>query len=145
MKKYIKIIIGVFALAIIGGWFYWQQYKKRIIKNTIENAISKGTDSLYFIHYDSSYIDEVNGNASFFNVDLQSDSLQAQLVKFDTASSATVYNIHIDEVSISGANIPGLINNVSVEAATILIRHPVVYIIYMNIVNRSRRCGIKFH
>ena len=129
MKKYIKIIIGVFALAIIGGWFYWQQYKKRIIKNTIENAISKGTDSLYFIHYDSSYIDEVNGNASFFNVDLQSDSLQTQLLQFDTASSATVYNIHIDEVSVSGANIPGLINNTSVEAGTILIRHPVVYII----------------
>jgi hypothetical protein len=129
LKKYIKIIIGVLALAIIGGWFYWQQHKKGIIKNTIENAISKGTDSLYFIRYDSSSIDEVNGNASFFNVDLQSDSLQAQLLNFDTASSATVYNIHIDEVSIRGANIPGLVNNTSVEAGTILIRHPVVYII----------------
>ncbi len=129
MKKYIKIITLILVLSLIGGWIYWQQNKKNIIKNSIENAISKGTDSLYFIHYDSSSIDEVNGNASFYNVRLQSDSLQKQLMQYDTASSATVYNIQIDEVSIRGANIPGLISNTSVEAGSILIRHPVVYII----------------
>lgn len=129
MKKFIKIFLVVLGLAIIGGWFYWQQYKKSIVKNTIENAINKGTDSLYFIHYDSSFIDEVNGNASFYNVTLQSDSLQRQLIMYDTAAAATVYNIQIDEVSIRGANIPGLISNTSVEARTIYIKHPVVYII----------------
>ncbi|MBK6634169.1 MAG: hypothetical protein IPG38_07480 [Chitinophagaceae bacterium] len=84
---------------------------------------------MYFIHYDSSFIDEVNGNASFFNVRLQSDSLQKQLLQYDTASEATIYNIQADEVSIRGANIPGLIGNTSIEANAILIRHPVVYII----------------
>ena len=129
MKKFIKIFLVVLGLAVIGGWFYWQQYKKGIIKNTIENAINKGTDSLYFIHYDSSFIDEVNGNASFYNVTLQSDSLQRQLIMYDTAAAATVYNIQIDEVLIRGANIPGLISNTSIEAKTIFIKHPVVYII----------------
>lgn len=116
-------------LSLIGGWIYWQQYKKSIVKNSIENAISKGTDSLYFIHYESSFIDEVNGNASFYNVTLQSDSLQKQLQQFDTAAEAAVYNIYIEEVSIKGANIQGLISNTSVQANSILIRHPVVYII----------------
>jgi len=129
LKKSLKIILVIVAVTIVGGWFYWQQHKKGIIKNSIENAISKGTDSLYFIHYDSSSIDEVNGNASFFNVTLQSDSLQKQLMQFDTAASATIYNIQVDEVSIRGANIPGLISNTSVEANSILIKHPVVYII----------------
>ena len=129
MKKTIKIILVIIVLSLIGGWIYWQQYKKRIVKNSIENAISKGTDSLYFIHYDSSFIDEVNGNASFYNVTLQSDSLQKQLQQFDTAASAAVYNIYIEEVSIKGANIQGLISNTSVQANSILIRHPVVYII----------------
>lgn len=129
MKKYLKIIFAVLALAIVGGWFYWQQHKKGIVKDSIENAISKGTDSLYFIQYDSSFIDEINGNASFYNVRLQSDSLQKQLQQFDTAASATIYNIQIDEVSIRGANIPGLLSNTSVEANSILIKHPVVYII----------------
>lgn len=129
LKKYIKIILVIFAISLIAGWVYWQQHKKGIVKNSIENAISKGTDSLYFIHYDSSFIDELNGNASFFNVTLQSDSLQKQLQLFDTASSATIYNIQISEVSIRGANIQGLISNTLIEANSILIKSPVVYII----------------
>ena len=129
MKKFIKIFLVVLVLAIIGGWFFWQYYKKGLIKDTIETAINKGTDSLYFIHYDSSFIDEINGNASFYNVTLQSDSLQKQLLQFDTASSATIYNIQVDEVSIRGANIQGLISNTVIEANSIFIKHPVVYII----------------
>jgi hypothetical protein len=129
LKNYVKITLAFSALFIVGAWIYWQQYKKRAIKSAIETAISKGTDSLYFIHYDSSFIDEINGNASFYNVSLQSDSLQKQLLHFDTAAAATIYNIQIDEVSITGANITGLLSNTSVEANTILIKHPVVYII----------------
>ena len=129
MKKFLKIIILIVAVALVGGWFYWQQHKKGIIKDTIETAISKGTDSLYFIHYDSSSIDEVNGNASFYNVTLQSDSLQKQLLMYDTASSATIYNIQIAQVSILGANIAGLLSNTSIEATSILIKKPVIYII----------------
>ncbi len=116
-------------LLVIGGWIYWQQYKKGIIKGGIEKAISKGTGNLYFIHYDSSSIDEVNGNASFYNVDLQSDSLQKQLAQFDTASSSEVYNVHIDEVTVQGANIPALVSNTAVDARSIKIIRPVVYII----------------
>ncbi|MEO6539856.1 MAG: hypothetical protein ABIN74_02650, partial [Ferruginibacter sp.] len=129
MRKYLRIFLIILVLAAVGGWIYWQQYKKSIIRNSIENAVAKGTDSLYFIHYDSSFIDEVNGNASFYNVTLQSDSLQKQLALFDTASAAVIYNVHIDEVTIRGANMQGLINNTSVEANSILIKHPVVYII----------------
>ncbi|HEX2682760.1 MAG TPA: hypothetical protein VHL77_02435, partial [Ferruginibacter sp.] len=74
MKKYLTIFIVLIALGLIGGWIYWQQYKKSIIRSKIENAVANGTDSLYFIHYDSSSIDEINGHASFYNVTLQSDS-----------------------------------------------------------------------
>ncbi|CAN5812433.1 hypothetical protein BH11BAC4_BH11BAC4_10210 [soil metagenome] len=129
MKKAIKIIAGILILGLIGGWIYWQQYKKGIVRNKIENAVSKGTDSLYFIHYDSSRIDAINGNATFFNVDLQSDSLQQQLLKFDTAASATVYNVHIGQVSVKGANIAGLLSNNRVEAKSIELIDPVIYII----------------
>jgi hypothetical protein len=129
LKKSLKIIVLILLVAVAGGWFYWQKHKKGIVKDTIENAISKGTDNLYFIHYDSSAIDEVNGNASFYNVTLQSDSLQKQLQMYDTASSATIFNIQIKEVSIKGANIAGLLSNSSIEANSILIKQPVIYII----------------
>lgn len=95
----------------------------------IENKISKGTDSLYFIRYDSSSIDEIAGNASFYNVDLQSDSLQKQLLLFDTASSETVYNVHMDELSASGVNTAALLSNTAVTAKEIRIIRPVIYMI----------------
>ena len=50
-------------------------------------------------------------------------------MQFDTAAAATIFNIQIDEVSVTGANVTGLLSNTSVEADTILIKHPVVYII----------------
>jgi hypothetical protein len=129
MKKSIKIAGAIFVAVLFGGWIYWQQIKKSFIKDKIETAVNNKTDSLYFIKYDSSSIDEINGNASFYNVVLQSDSLQKQLADFDTASSTTVYNIHIDELTIKGANLPGLISSTAIQAKSILIRHPVVYII----------------
>jgi len=122
-------VLVILALSLAGGWLYWQQFKKHIIKDSIENAISKGTGSLYFIHYDSSFIDEITGNASFYGVTLQSDSLLQQLQQFDTASSAFIYNIQVDEIAIKGADIRRLLNNSAIEANSILIRHPVVYII----------------
>lgn len=129
MKKILTILAAILVLGAAGAWLYWQQYKKSIIKDSIKNAVSKGTDRLYYLHYDSSYIDEINGNASFYNISLQSDSLQTQLQQFDTASSASIYNVRIDEVTITGANITGLLSNTFVEANSILIKHPVVYII----------------
>ena len=129
MKKVIRIILIVVVITIVGGWFYWQYYKKSIIRDKIENAVSKGSGDLYFIHYDSSVIDEVNGNASFYNVVLQSDSLEKQLRQYDTAASATIYNVRIAEVIVKGADIPSLINNTAIDAKSIRIVRPVVYII----------------
>jgi hypothetical protein len=129
LRKLIRIILIVIVVAAVGGWFYWQSHKKAIIRQQIESAVSKGSGSLYFIHYDSSAIDEVNGNASFYNVVLQSDSLQKQLQQYDTAAAATIYNVRIAEVNVRGANIQGIINNTAIEANSIRLVRPVVYII----------------
>lgn len=129
LKKTVKIILIVVLTSLVAAWIYWQQHKKGFIRDKIEHAVSKGTDSVYFIHYDSSRIDAINGNATFFNVTLQSDSLQQQLAMFDTASAAIVYNVFIKEVSVRGANIPALVNNTKVEASAIELNDPVIYII----------------
>lgn len=129
MKNFVKIIIAVTAIIIVGGWIYWQYNKKRIVRNALENVISNKTDSLYYIHYDSSIIDVAGGNASFYNIALQSDSLQQQLLQFDTSSATSIYNVRVAELSIRGANIPAMLSNQKVEATSIKIIRPVIYII----------------
>ena len=75
-KNYSRVIGIVLALIIVTAVIWWQFNKKTLVKNQITKAVAKGTDSTYYIHYDSSSINALPGNATFFNVVLQSDSLQ---------------------------------------------------------------------
>ncbi len=129
LKKSVKIIIGIIGVILIAGLAWWEYNKKHIVKNAVEGLVSKKTDSLYYIHYDSSAIDAATGSASFYNVALQSDSLQKQLLMLDSASSNTIYNVHVAEVSISGVDIPSLAANVKIDANKIRIIRPVINII----------------
>lgn len=117
--RYIVIVIGILAVV---AFFYWQQNKKAIIKKSIRSAVSKETDSLYYIKYDSSVIDELNGNASFFNVVLQSDSLQ-QRIAADTSDNV-IYRVRVGEIAVKGADIPGLLTGSNLQARSIEIINP---------------------
>src|SRR5205085_7197436 len=109
MKKLVKILLIVIATGMVGGYIYWQFNKNKFIKGTINKAISKKTDSLYYIHYDSSRIDEINGNATFYNVVLQSDSAQKALLKRTDSLPNALYNIRINKVAVTGVDIAGLL------------------------------------
>ncbi|MDB5202267.1 MAG: hypothetical protein JWQ27_1676 [Ferruginibacter sp.] len=130
MNKGVKYIgIGVLAV-MLGGLIYWQFNKKRIVRQSLEKAVTKGSDSMYVVHYDSSSIDALAGDARFYNLVLQSDSLQQLLYSDDTAAlGETIFNIHIKELAISGANIPALLQKSKIEANKIEIISPVITII----------------
>ena len=130
MKKSVKLIIIIISVAFLGGLLWWQFNKKSIVRNEIKKAVAKSTDSTYYIHYDSSRIDAVAGNAMFYNVVLQSDSLQQQLYADDTSSvPATIINVHIERIAIIGANIPSFLQKNKIEANTIEILRPVITLI----------------
>lgn len=113
----------------IGGYIYWQYNKKKIVKDSIADAIAKKTDSLYYLKYDSSRIDEINGNAVFYNVVLQSDSAQKQLLNSTDSLPNALYNIRIKQVAISGVDIAGLLQQQNVKAKKITLVKPQVQII----------------
>ena len=130
MKNIYKYILAVVFIALVGGIIWWQYNKKAIVKNQIEKAVVKGTDSTYYIHYDSSKIDALAGNATFFNIVLQSDSLQKELYSDDTSGfPKTIFNVHIERLSISGANIPSFLQKNKIEANSIELVRPVITII----------------
>ncbi len=128
--NYSRWIGIVLAAILIGGVIWWQFNKKSIVKKEITKAVSKGTDSTYYVHYDSSQINAFAGNASFFNVVLQSDSLQKELYSNDTSGiPKTIYNVRIERVSIEGADIPSLLQKNKIQANSIEIYKPVITII----------------
>ncbi len=129
MKKTLKIVILILIIAAIGGYIYWQYNKRTLVKDSIENTISNKTDSLYFIAYDSSAIDEVNGNVSFYNVVLQSDSTQKKLLNRTDSLPNALYNIRVEEVTAKGIDVAGLLQKQNVAANKILLIKPVIQII----------------
>ncbi len=140
LKKIFKYILGIVLLATAGGIVWWQLNKKGFIRNRIEKAVSRGTDSTYYIHYDSSRIEELAGNATFYNLVLQSDSLQQQLYTDDTADIAkTIFNVHIEKLAVIGANIPAFLQKNKVQARIIEITRPVI-----TLINTGRDEAVKF-
>jgi hypothetical protein len=129
MKTFIKVLASILLIAVIGVYWYVQKNKKHFVKDSIDAMLKKKTDSLYFVHYDSSKIDEVNGDASFYNVYLQSDSIQKEVLAGTDSLPKTMYNIHVDEIKVDGVDITGLLTNESVAAKKILLNEPVVQII----------------
>ena len=47
MKKSVKVTILIMAVVLTAGFVYWQFIKKGVIRNAVENAVSKESDSLY--------------------------------------------------------------------------------------------------
>ncbi|MEO5892183.1 MAG: hypothetical protein ABIQ31_18190 [Ferruginibacter sp.] len=129
MKKLIKILLVIVIASAIGGFIYWQFNKKKIVKDSIEKTISKKTDSLYYLHYDSSRIDEITGSAAFYNVTLQSDSAQKALLNSTDSLPNALYNIRIQKVSATGVDIAGLLQKQNVAAKKIILLKPVIQII----------------
>lgn len=140
MKHIFKILIVTVFAVLAGGIVWWQLSKKKIIKNQIEKSVAKGTDSTYFIHYDSSRIDELAGNAVFYNLVLQSDSLQKKLYTDDTSDIAkTIVNVHIEKLQIEGANLVSFLRKNTIEAKSIEIIRPVI-----TLINTGKAEQVKF-
>ncbi len=129
MRTSFKILIFIIIAGAIGGFGYWQYHKKTIIKESLDKAIAKKTDSLYFIQYDSSSIDEINGNASFYNVVLQSDDEQKKLLNSTDSLPNALFNIRVKEIAAKGIDMAGILQKQNVSAKKILLIKPVIQII----------------
>lgn len=129
MKKKTGIVVGSIAAILMLAIVVWQFVKKDVVKNAIENAVAKESGNDYYIKYDSSYIDEVGGNAAFFNIVLQSDSAQKKLLENDTSLAPAIYNVQVKALTITGANIPSFLQKNAIEATKIKIVRPVITII----------------
>lgn len=130
MKKGVKYLFVILVVAIAAGVVWWQANKKSIVRNSIENAVVKGTNGAYYIHYDSSNIDEVGGNASFYNIVLQQDSLQHKLYTGDTTEDAKmIFNVAIERLSVRGVDIPSFLQQNKAQAKSIEIIRPYITII----------------
>jgi hypothetical protein len=129
MKKSINIILVVILLACLSGYLFWLKNKNTIVKDLIANSVSDLTDSLYSLQYDSSMVDEVNGEAYFENIHLKSDSLQLARLKLAHNLPNIILEINIKSITANGLNIPLATNEKKLVAKKIILNEPIITII----------------
>jgi len=129
MKKIIISLIVVIFIAAIGGYVYWQNNKNKIIKDGLQTAVKSKTDSLYKVHYDSSQIDEITGNAVFYNVSMHADSMQTAILKSEDSLPNILLDIKVKELGALGVNVPGLLTQQTVSAKIVYLKEPMIQLI----------------
>ena len=103
-------ILLVLLSAIAGGVIYWKIYRKQIIRNELENAISRKSQGLYSIRYDSLKLDEAAGNLAVANMKLEYDSMEyISLLGKKRRTSYAIENYDSIYHCKRGKNSPGLI------------------------------------
>jgi hypothetical protein len=129
MKKAFILILVIVILSGISGYLLWLKNKNRIVKDLIVNSVSTLTDSLYSLRYDSSMVDELNGEAYFENVNLKSDSLQLARLILSHNLPNIILEINIKSITAKGLNIPLAINEKKLVANKIILNEPIITII----------------
>ncbi len=129
MKNFFKYLLLLLIIIGIGGYIFWQKNKKQIVKNIVNTALKKSTDNLYFIQYDSAAINEVDGDAIFYNVKLRTDSTQFKILQNKGGLPNILFAIKVNKILLKGVDVKGLIQKEAISANKILLYHPVVDII----------------
>ncbi len=129
MKKAISIILVIIILACLSGYLFWMNNKSSIVKKLIVNSVSNLTDSLYSLNYDSSMVDELNGEAYFENINLKSDSLKLVSLKLAHNLPSILLEITIKSITAKGLDIPLAINEKKLVAKKIILNEPTITII----------------
>ena len=129
--KIIAFLVLTFILAAIGGGImYWNAYKKQIIRNKLQDTVQEKTQGLYTLHYDNLSLDEVSGDLSVSNLKLVYDTIKFNVSLKSNAAPPILLNIDIPSISVSGVKTPRALLNKEIVGKKILIKEPVIDIIY---------------
>ncbi|RYF93704.1 MAG: hypothetical protein EOO00_06000, partial [Chitinophagaceae bacterium] len=138
--KIIAISLLVLVLAAIaGGIMYWKIYRKQIIRNELENAISKKSGGLYAIKYDSLKLDEAAGNLAVTNLSLRYDSSIFVSLQKNNDEPPTLLKIDIPTLLVTGVKTPRALLSNEIVGKKLHIINPVIDIFYTNAGRDSSR------
>lgn len=97
-------------------------------KEFIQESVTGLSDSLYSLKYDSSMIDEINGEAYFKNIVLKTDSLQLQRLKLNNSLPDLLVEVRIKSITAEGIDIAMALNEKKLFANKIIINQPYIVI-----------------
>lgn len=124
LKRFIYII-AVLLIICVSGYFVWQHYKYKIVKNTVRSTVAKQTDSLYTIKYDSLFFDEVSGNATIRNIKITPDTSRVQKMSVENQPDILL-DVKIKSITVAGLKTAKALAGSEMVGDSVIINQPEV-------------------
>ncbi len=121
-RKLLFMIAGILLLAGT-GYFMWQEFKYKIIENSLSAKVAQHTDSLYTIQYDSLVFDEVTGNASIKNIRIIPDTSRAKNMRVENMPDFLL-DVTIKSLMVTGVKTAKALEGSSLEGDSVIIDNP---------------------
>ncbi|HET7118674.1 MAG TPA: hypothetical protein VFI29_19420, partial [Hanamia sp.] len=121
-KKILFICAGI-AIIICVGYFVWQKYKYKIVRDTVTTTVAEQTDSLYSIKYDSLSFDAITGNASIKNIRIIPDTTRAKKISRENLPDILL-DVHIKSLTLTGVKTAKALKGNKFEGDSIIIDNP---------------------
>ena len=136
-SKTILIISGVLiALAIVV--FVWQNNKYKIVRDTLKTSVSKKTDGLYSVKYDSLSFDEVTGFATLKNVSITPDTIRVKQMNAEDQPNF-LFDIQIKSISVSGVKTAKALIGKELVGDSVILDHPLITIYNLKSVKKDTK------
>lgn len=125
-------VLVLIMVAIGGALAYWNIYRKQIIRSELGKTVTSKSGGLYTLHYDHLKLDEMAGNLSITNMNLSYDSSGYISLLKKNEAPPTLLKITIPAIIVSGVKTPRALLNKEIVGKKLLIKNPVIDIIYTN-------------
>jgi len=119
-----------------GGYFFWQKFKYKIIKNTVDSTVTQQTDSLYSIKYDSLHFDEANGDAFLKNVRITVDTNRLKRMAVENLPDL-ILNATIKSVTVTGVKTAEALHGNKIQGDSVIIDDPQIFIYSLKPLQRN--------
>jgi hypothetical protein len=121
VKSY--VLSGIILVVLLAGFFFWRNYKYRIVNKKVEKIMMTSSKGLYELNYSNLVINETLGNLSAENLQMVPDTgVYRSLVEKKTDPDNLFY-IHIPRLLITGVKTPKALLNKEISAHIIRIEN----------------------
>ena len=140
-KKVLFIITAVIVLIGI-AYFIWQKNKYRIVNTKLATTVTKKTDSLYIITYDSIHFDALTGQAYLQNIHVSTDSNVIKNRKLDSLPFIFL-DIKIGAIKINGIKTDKALLSQQIVGDSVIIDNPVVTAYFVKPLEKKTKIDVE--
>lgn len=122
-SKLFYILLAISLIILVSGFFFWRNYKYKLVNKKLDNLITVKSKGLYQFAYQNLVIDEALGNVSVDNVEIIPDSLVYQTLVDQGTAPRSLFYIIIPKLTITGVITPKALLNKEISAHIIRIEN----------------------